>query len=63
MLNPLLSEAEKPKMFQKSRFTDKPFVSPSPSVRAQSLAHRLRSTSKSVRGTCFDIINTRALFY
>ncbi|CAH1406051.1 unnamed protein product [Nezara viridula] len=50
MLNPLLSEAEKPKVFQKSRFTDKPFVSPSPSVRAQSLAHRLRSTSKSVRG-------------
>lgn len=53
---PLVSEMEKPKVFpHKSRFSDKPFVSPSPSIRAHSFAHRLRSTSKSVRGNSYFI--------
>lgn len=53
---PLVSELEKPKVFQKSRLVDKPFVSPSPSIRAQSLAHRLRSANKSVRGNQIYIL-------
>lgn len=44
-------EIEKPKFFQRPKLSDgKPVVSPSSSIRAQSLANRLRSTSKSVRG-------------
>ncbi|BES96456.1 Fragile site-associated protein C-terminus [Nesidiocoris tenuis] len=44
-------EIEKPKPFQRPKLVDgRPVVSPSSSIRAQSLANRLRSTGKSVRG-------------
>ncbi|CAB0018125.1 unnamed protein product [Nesidiocoris tenuis] len=43
-------EIEKPKPFQRPKLVDgRPVVSPSSSIRAQSLANRLRSTGKSVR--------------
>ncbi|XP_014242068.1 uncharacterized protein KIAA1109 isoform X2 [Cimex lectularius] len=48
---PIPTETEKPKVFQRSKFSDnKVLVSPSSSMRAQSLANRIRSTGKSVRG-------------
>ncbi|KAK9502019.1 hypothetical protein O3M35_012630 [Rhynocoris fuscipes] len=49
---PLPSDLDKPKVFQRSKLStdNKAVVSPSSSIRAQSLANRIRSTSKSVRG-------------